>query len=174
MYLKPAKCDAGINNILMMARDRLHPELTIVLRRAVETAGMTRKSGQRVKTNDDFTRVNLTVRPVIKEAAPTHAQCLYLVIPEPAPAPTEADIAIGKLKQELQLKEDNIQAFHEELVASNEVLKCSNEEMQSVNEELSTVNTGLQAKLLDLSQADNEMNNLLAGTGIATLYLDRR
>ena len=102
-------------------------------------------------------------------------------------------MTIEKLKQELQLKEDYMQAFHEELEASNEELKCSNEEMQSVNEELQstneelettkeelqslneelcTVNTELQAKLLDLSHANNDMNNLLAGTGIATLFLD--
>ena len=44
--------------------------------------------------------------------------------------------------------------------------------MQSVNEELTTVNTELQNKVFDLSQAINDMNNLLSGTGIGTIFVD--
>lgn len=48
------------------------------------------------------------------------------------------------------------------------------EEMQSLNEELSTVNSELQTKIIALSQANNDMNNLLSGTGVATLFLDKK
>jgi two-component system CheB/CheR fusion protein len=41
-----------------------------------------------------------------------------------------------------------------------------------INEELSTVNAELQAKVADLSRANNDMNNLLAGTGVGTLFVD--
>jgi two-component system, chemotaxis family, CheB/CheR fusion protein len=41
-----------------------------------------------------------------------------------------------------------------------------------VNEELATVNAELQTKVADLSRANNDMNNLLAGTGIATVFVD--
>jgi two-component system CheB/CheR fusion protein len=37
---------------------------------------------------------------------------------------------------------------------------------------LATVNTELQNKIADLSQAINDMNNLLAGTGIGTIFVD--
>jgi two-component system, chemotaxis family, CheB/CheR fusion protein len=46
--------------------------------------------------------------------------------------------------------------------------------LQSVNEELATVNAELQAKVTDLSRVNNDMNNLLAGTGIATVFVDHR
>jgi len=46
--------------------------------------------------------------------------------------------------------------------------------MQSINEELSTVNTELQTKVADLSRANNDMNNLLAGTGIGTVFVDHQ
>ena len=46
--------------------------------------------------------------------------------------------------------------------------------LQSVNEELATVNAELQTKVGDLSQANNDMNNLLAGTGIATVFVDHQ
>ncbi|MFH0731144.1 MAG: chemotaxis protein CheB [Pseudomonadota bacterium] len=106
---------------------------------------------------------------------------------------TDADMRIAVLKQELRAKEEYLQAANEELETSNEELKSSNEEMQSVNEELqstneeletskeelqsvneelATVNAELQTKVADLSRANNDMNNLLAGTGIATLFVD--
>jgi two-component system CheB/CheR fusion protein len=58
--------------------------------------------------------------------------------------------------------------------STNEELETSKEELQSVNEELSTVNTELQIKMLDLTRLNNDMNNLLSGTGIATLFLDHQ
>ena len=108
---------------------------------------------------------------------------------------TGTDLRILALRQELRAKEEYLQAANEELETSNEELKSSNEEMQSVNEELqatneeletskeelqsvneelSTVNAELQTKVADLSQVHNDMNNLLAGTGIATVFVDHQ
>jgi two-component system CheB/CheR fusion protein len=105
------------------------------------------------------------------------------------------DERILKLKQELQAKEERLKAYSEELETSNEELKSSNEEMQSVNEELqstneeletskeelqsvneelATVNTELQDRVAELSQANNDMNNLLSGTGIGTIFVDHQ
>ncbi|MEO8452543.1 MAG: PAS domain-containing protein, partial [Gemmatimonadota bacterium] len=67
---------------------------------------------------------------------------------------------------------EEMQSINEELQSTNEELETSKEEMQSVNEELSTVNVELQTKLTDLSRVNNDMNNLLAGTGIATVFVD--
>jgi len=64
--------------------------------------------------------------------------------------------------------------MNEELQSTNEELETSKEELQSVNEELATVNAELQTKVVDLSRANNDMNNLLAGTGIATVFVDRQ
>ena len=109
---------------------------------------------------------------------------------EPA---SDATVRIAALMHELQSKDEYLKATHEELETSNEELKSSNEEMQSVNEELqstneeletskeelqsvneelATVNAELQTKVVDLSLANNDMNNLLAGTGIATIFVD--
>jgi two-component system CheB/CheR fusion protein len=106
---------------------------------------------------------------------------------------TDADARVAALKQELRAKEEYLQTANEELETSNEELKSSNEEMQSVNEELqstneeletskeelqsvneelATVNSELQTKVADLSRANNDMSNLLAGTGIGTIFVD--
>ena len=107
----------------------------------------------------------------------------------------DTDARIEALKQELRAKEEYLQSTNEEMQSSNEELKSSNEELQSVNEEmqstneeletskeelqsvneeLSTVNTELQIKMLDLTRLNNDMNNLLSGTGIATIFLDHQ
>ena len=65
-----------------------------------------------------------------------------------------------------------MQSVNEELQSTNEELETAKEEMQSVNEELATVNAELQAKVADLSRANDDMNNLLAGTGIGTIFVD--
>ena len=44
--------------------------------------------------------------------------------------------------------------------------------MQSLNEELQTVNAQLQSKLEAFSQANDDMQNLLNSTAIATMFLD--
>lgn len=74
--------------------------------------------------------------------------------------------------EELRSTNEEMQSVNEELQSTNEELETSKEELQSVNEELATVNAELQAKVVDLSRVNNDMNNLLAGTGIATLFVD--
>ncbi|ADC62108.1 chemotaxis protein CheB [Allochromatium vinosum] len=74
--------------------------------------------------------------------------------------------------EELKSTNEEMQSVNEELQSTNEELETSKEELQSVNEELATVNVELQNKVVDLSRANNDMNNLLAGTGVATLFVD--
>jgi len=74
--------------------------------------------------------------------------------------------------EELKSTNEEMQSVNEELQSTNEELETSKEELQSVNEELATVNSELQTKVADLSRANNDMNNLLAGTGVATLFVD--
>ena len=76
--------------------------------------------------------------------------------------------------EELKSSSEEMQSVNEELQSTNEELETSKEELQSVNEELATVNTELQTKVADLSQANNDMNNLLAGTGIGTVFVDHQ
>ncbi|HSQ17123.1 MAG TPA: chemotaxis protein CheB, partial [Anaerolineales bacterium] len=74
--------------------------------------------------------------------------------------------------EELKSSNEELQSLNEEMQSTNEELETSKEELQSINEELSTVNAELQIKVADLSRANNDMNNLLAGSGIATIFAD--
>ncbi|MBN1532953.1 MAG: PAS domain-containing protein [Spirochaetes bacterium] len=108
---------------------------------------------------------------------------------------TECDARIAALERELRTKEEylqttleemetsneelkstneELQSVNEELQSTNEELETSKEELQSVNEELATVNAELQQKVIDLSRSNNDMNNLLAGTGVGTVFVDHQ
>jgi two-component system CheB/CheR fusion protein len=188
----------------------LRYELSAALHKAAFGKEIVRCPGLRVKTNDHFTQVTLSIRPMTSGPAATAEAPLYLILLEespPAPAvggnpsspnvdiSCDVDARIASLKQELAAKEAYLQTSNEELETANEELKSANEEMQSVNEELqstneeletakeemqsvneelATVNSELQTKVVDLSRANNDMNNLLAGTGIATVFVDHQ
>ncbi len=76
--------------------------------------------------------------------------------------------------EELQTSNEELQATNEELLASNEELQSTNEELNSVNEELNTVNSEYQQKILELSELNNDMNNLLRSTEVGTIFLDKQ
>lgn len=76
--------------------------------------------------------------------------------------------------EELRSANEELQSTNEELQSTNEELETSKEELQSVNEELATVNAELQTKVSDLSRANNDMNNLMAGTGVGTIFVDHQ
>ncbi len=75
--------------------------------------------------------------------------------------------------EELQTSNEELQATNEELLAANEELQSSNEELQSVNEELNTVNTEYQQKVVELTELNNLIHNLMRSTDIGTLFLDQ-
>ncbi|MGK0300278.1 MAG: two-component system CheB/CheR fusion protein [Planctomycetota bacterium] len=210
MYLEPAPGEAGVNNIIKMARTGLERELKTGLRKAVG-GEVARYFGLQVKTNGDRTAVDLVVRPVAGEPGSQTERPLFLVTLAPTPIDdlkkqalmfagaqgSRSDVGhadrIAELEQGLRINEEflqttteelensneelrssseEMQSVNEELQSTNEELETSKEELQSVNEELSTVNSELESKLIDLSRANNDMNNLLAGTGIATIFID--
>jgi two-component system CheB/CheR fusion protein len=209
LYLEPAAGEAGMQNIITMARDGLRLGLGAALRTAVASQQAGEALNLMVKTNGHYTPTHVRVFALEPDRLGASAEPMYLVLLQDAPAapaaeaalasdegvstPTENQARIAALTQELLAKDAYLQSTREELESSNEELKSSNEEMQSVNEELqstneeletskeelqsvneelATVNAELQNKVLALSHVNNDMNNLLAGTGIGTVFVD--
>ncbi|MFW6182898.1 MAG: chemotaxis protein CheB [Chloroflexota bacterium] len=75
--------------------------------------------------------------------------------------------------EELKAANEELQSINEEYRSTTEELETSKEELQSVNEELQTVNSELKNKLQEVSRAHGDLENLMAATDIATLFLDR-
>ena len=182
MYLEPVSGEVGPNNILKMAREGLQQELTTALHIAVTRKEPVFRSGLRVKTNGDFTTVNMVVRPVAAGSDEADGQNLFLVMIEESKTSEhsriEKDIAIGgasegaceksmdtdarilELERELQIKEENLKASNEELETANEELISSNEEMQSINEELQSTNEELETSKEELQSVNEELTTV--------------
>ncbi|MDP1785152.1 MAG: chemotaxis protein CheB, partial [Sulfuricurvum sp.] len=119
------------------------------------------------------------LRAIAESDTPDANAHLYIAALKQELLSKEEYIKIAKEKMEsankkLKSSNEQMQAVNEELQSTNEELETSKEELQSTNEELSTVNTELQTKVADLSQANNDMNNLLAGTGVGTVFVDHQ
>ncbi|HEY6871209.1 MAG TPA: chemotaxis protein CheB [Geobacteraceae bacterium] len=76
--------------------------------------------------------------------------------------------------EEMMSINEEFQSTNEELQSTNEELETSKEELQALNEELVTLNAELHGKVEELNQLNNDMENLLESSEIATLFLDRR
>lgn len=190
-------------SIYKMARDGLRLELSTGVRKVLLQNESVRYERLHVKTNGDTALVNLTIEPmsgadavrgvmlVIFEDVIVSGDVLAAANLEPM---ADREQRIADLDRELSAKEEYLRTAVEELETSNEELKSTNEEMQStneelqstneeletsreelqsINEELVTVNSELGQKIMELSHANDDMNNMLAGTGIGTLFVDR-
>jgi two-component system CheB/CheR fusion protein len=75
--------------------------------------------------------------------------------------------------EDLKASNEELQAINEELRSATEELETSKEELQSTNEELITVNHELKAKVEETAETNDDLRNLIASTGIATIFLER-
>ena len=75
--------------------------------------------------------------------------------------------------EELKASNEELQAINEELRSATEELETSREELYSVNEELRTVNLELKTRVEEVGRTNNDLQNLMASTNIATIFLDQ-
>jgi two-component system CheB/CheR fusion protein len=201
-YLEPAAGKANWN-LFAMAREGLRHELAGAYQAALRKPGRVVLSGLTVGTNGGSQDVEVAIRRLdepgplqglvmvvfTEVAAPAHGPPKRGARPASDRGPRWAELEQELLRvrgearatheemqtsqEELRSANEELQSTNEELQSTNEELTTSKEEMQSMNEELQTVNAELQAKVDQLSQASNDMKNLLDSTDIATVFLDR-
>ncbi|WPH22495.1 CheR family methyltransferase [Variovorax paradoxus] len=75
--------------------------------------------------------------------------------------------------EELKASNEELQAINEELRSATEELETSKEELQSMNEELVTVNFELKLKVEERGHINDDLQNLIASSEIATVFVDR-
>jgi len=201
-YLEPAAGKANWN-VFAMARDGLRYELAGAFKEALRKKESVALHGLTVGTNGGTQWVDVTVRRIDEAgplqglvmivftdvAAPVAAEEVRRTQKSHPRSPRIAELEQELLRvrgesratheemqtsqEELRSANEELQSTNEELQSTNEELTTSKEEMQSMNEELQTLNNELQAKVDLLSQASNDMKNLLDSTDIATLFLDK-
>src|SRR5262249_10312788 len=148
-------------------------------------------------------RINISVRPVLRDdevargfilvlfeqtrSEPAAAQVAPSVVTPAEPIARQLEEELMRVRaqlhasseqhelqqEELKASNEELQAMNEELRSAAEELETSKEELQSVNEELTTVNQELKIKIEEVTQSNNDIQNLINSTDIGTIFLDR-
>jgi two-component system, chemotaxis family, CheB/CheR fusion protein len=182
-------------NVLKLVPRALSLALSSALRRAAKEQQTVRYSAVPLPGEVAAEAIDLKVEALVAESGQTGVMLVFFQKPQRAPtAPGSHEFnpsseSVGRIadlendlestKEKLQAAtEDNetaheeLQASNEELLAGNEELQSSNEELESVNEELITLNTEYQEKIAELIEANNDLENFMRTSGVATIFLD--
>jgi two-component system CheB/CheR fusion protein len=171
--------------------------LTTALHRAKREQKPVLYTGIKINPEDQIRTITLKV--AYHQKNPKNEAFLMVAFEEEAPCPggevselnfasdTDAIQQMQELQYELQQTRENLQVIIEELettneeqqaaneeqIVSNEELQSTNEELHSVNEELYTVNIEYQSKIQELTELNNDIDNLLQSTDIGVVFLDQ-
>jgi PAS domain S-box-containing protein len=178
------------NNLLKIVHSGLRIGLRSTLGEAVAVRRKVLHDNLSIRTEDLVQRVMLTVQPMPQLG---EDDSLFMVVFQDVGLPlnrhqispttigndSPADELITAMEHELEAVRNDLEksmqdmeAANEELKSSNEELLSMNEELQSVNEELETSKEEIRAGHDSLAQANDDLQNLLRSTRIATIFLD--
>nr|WP_282569164.1 chemotaxis protein CheB [Aliiroseovarius sp. S1339] len=194
LYVKVATGEAS-RDLLAMARDGLRTPLASVLRAARETDNTASNTARMMRDGSSVT-VDIHAHPIVLDGArpflvtfqdraepasvttspPQEGAATHLL--ERELEKTRADLRntirdYERSTEELKASNEEAMSMNEEFQSTNEELETSKEELQSLNEELITLNTQLQQKIDAERQLSDDLNNFLASSGIATIFLNR-
>jgi len=134
------------------------------------------REGDRVMTNSESRRANLNLAKR-HEADAEHD--LASGTSDPMPRDTPASTGKSRQRRKKLPDADRTEQLEKELQHTRESNRASveesqtlNEELESLNEELTMVNAQLQSKLNEFVEVNNDLQNLLNSTDIATMFLD--
>lgn len=188
------------HNLIALVYPELRLELRTALYQAVQTGKSVEARRTRIAREGRTFYVNMTARPFHDpEGGSDFVLVLFdevedTMSPEAkAAGDGEEDTVLTQLESELQRTRDQLQstiehaetsteelkasneelrAINEELRSTTEELETSKEELQSINEELITVNHELKAKVEETGKVNDDLQNLIASTDIATIFVD--
>lgn len=187
-----------VNDIVKM----IHPDLSIPiatgLQRVFRKKEEVRYSNVKMEIHHEIINIQIHIRPALEKREQDPLAVIFFIEKSEENKDIsskdhsgydlgkEAELRIQDLEQELQFTKENLQATveeletsneelqatNEELLSSNEELQSTNEELQSVNEELHTVNSEYQNKIVELTELNYDIQNLLQTSQTAILFLD--
>jgi two-component system CheB/CheR fusion protein len=197
-YLLPSAGPLS-TDVIDLVRPELRFELRTALHRALERNEASLSEPIMVGFNGSARRILLQVKNVADSDQDKGRRAIILFVEgehRPAAAAVaapEGEGVVQRLEQQLRVMQGQLRTTREESEAANEELRAANEELQSVNEEyrstaeeletskeelqsineeLQTVNSELKLKLETVSRANSDLQNLMAATDFATLFVD--
>jgi two-component system, chemotaxis family, CheB/CheR fusion protein len=179
-------------SVLKLVPRALSLALSSALRRAAKEQQTVRYSAVPLPGEGAAETIDLKVEPLVAESGQTGVMLVFFQEPQRAPAAPEFNPSSESVERIADLEDDldctkeklqtatedketaheELQATNEELLAGNEELQSSNEELESVNEELTTLNTEYQQKIAELIVSNNDLENFLRTSDVATIFLD--
>ncbi|WP_093396182.1 CheR family methyltransferase [Halopseudomonas xinjiangensis] len=189
------------HNLLTLVKPELRLELRTAMFQAVQSGRSVEARRVRMKRDERVFYVNMVARPfrddasgsefvlvlfdevediMSRESADSHEETKDSVL-----AQLEEELQRTKLElqhtveqahvstEELKASNEELQAINEELRSATEELETSKEELQSINEELITVNHELKMKVEETDKVNDDLQNLITSTDIATVFVDR-
>lgn len=187
-------------NIFAIVREDAHPRLRQALQHCIETGRRQDEEALPFSTASGEIAVDLSFRPYHDPARDERLISLTCDLLTPLPVASSAmsgepaDQTLDSLRQalagsegrvrsslehaqksaeELRASNEELQAMNEELRSATEELEASREELQSLNEELVTVNSELLSKVNEAARVSDDLKNLIALVGVATVFVDR-
>jgi len=176
--------------------EAIRPQLRTAFYQALEKGEAVHRTGLSLPIEGTPRQLSLSVRPVERDGTRyVHVRFEDLARPaaeEPTGDNTQSERE-AQLQQDLSRTQEQLEAtaeeheavaeemetaneellsMNEELQSKNEELETNKEELQSVNEELETTNEELKSRMEQLRRSKGALENLMAATEIATLFLD--
>lgn len=198
-YLR-AQSGEATHNLLALARDGLAPHLRRIVE-AAKRSGVVETTRFRASLDGRSVSLLIEVVPIAGDGAGDDRGTMLVSFAEDARTGAEANgpaaappstreqqledegrllreeidalaTASERAEEDFRVYNEELTSINEEFRAANEELQTSKEELQSLNEELSTVNHQLRSKVEELRERTSDLQNLMASTDIATLFLD--
>jgi two-component system CheB/CheR fusion protein len=189
------------DNLLVNVREDLRLELRTALFKAAQTKRSVETRLPQKEQDGRHFYLNIIVRPLPTEWASSPLTLVVFDEVEESMRPGDGDPPdsaraqlIGQLEdeirqlklhlqvtiegaetstEELKASNEELQAINEELRSATEELETSKEELQSMNEELVTVNYELKVKVEERGHINDDLQNLISSSEIATVFVDR-
>ena len=182
-------------SLLKMVPRQLSLALSSALRRAAKEQQPVRYGAVTIPGAKGSEIIDLKVEPLVAESGQSGVMLVFFQKVREGAATSEShefnpsNESVGRItdleddlestKEKLQAAtedketaQEELQATNEELLAGNEELQSSNEELESVNEELTTLNSEYQQKISELIVSNNDLENFLRTSDVATIFLD--
>ncbi|WP_371088112.1 CheR family methyltransferase [Variovorax sp. RCC_210] len=189
------------NNLLNNVRSDIRIELRTALLKAAQSGHSVETRIVQRQQDGKQVFLNITVRPLPQEAGPPGlVLVVFDEVEESMPLLTaesgdsarvllisQLEDEIRQLKlhlqdtiensetstEEMKASNEELQAINEELRSATEELETSKEELQSMNEELVTVNYELKVKVEERGNINDDLQNLISSSQIATIFVNR-
>jgi two-component system CheB/CheR fusion protein len=171
-YLEPAAGDANLN-LLKMAREGLMYGVRTAIHDVRKTGAAVKKEGLRVRSNHDWSTVDVSVIPLKTGMESHHFLVLFQEHVRKGKAPTASPDGKQRaskpkahsprhsdLEKELAASREYLQSIIQDLEAANEELQSANEEILSSNEELQSTNEELDTAKEELQSTNEELNTV--------------